>query len=379
MKKSGRSSEADLLSLPGQFCEKLLIARFPFFPTFNGVYPGTMFILNLSLSVFEISLLFFGAIIVGITIQFTITTLRNSKSTTTDKEQANKIRDEWKLRYFNDIEARDKELTALREKLTETEENLNIYSIEAEEMRRENKKLQTEVHIASKIVSLPQSEKPDYLEQLRSAQISLKEHNEKIDELLSNVDAFKEAEERHREMVKTNEDLALQITELRMKLADKEKEINNIRKKEVLTKEMTSMLDNAYSEFNVLQSKMQKLESQANSSKLLSLEYEDLKESHRKVGRDFEDQKVKLSNLHSENLQIQAQLEETEEKLKEANFQRQQLQKRVSYLEELNSDLQVVSDANKKLEVQLKRIGELESMLNMAAEERDQLIRRVDK
>jgi hypothetical protein len=133
-------SEAELLSLQGRFCEKLLIAGFPFFPTFSGVYPGTMFILDLSLSVFEISLLFFGAIIVGITIHFTIITLRGSRSRMTDTDQANKIRDEWKLRYFNDIEARDKELTALRERLTETEENLNIYSIEAEEMRRENKK-----------------------------------------------------------------------------------------------------------------------------------------------------------------------------------------------------------------------------------------------
>ena len=295
-----------------------------------------------------------------------------------------KIRDEWKLRYFNDIEARDKELTALREKLAETEEDLNIYSIEAEEMRRENKKLQSEVQNASKIVpppSLPssQSEKPDYLEQLRSAQISLKDHNEKIIQLLDNIDALKESEERHQEMLKMNEDLSLQLSDLRMKLADKEKEITSIRKKEVLTKEMTSMLDNAYSEFNVLQSKMQKLEAQANSSKLLSLEFEDLKEGHRKLSKDSEEQKVKLTNLHTENLQIQAELAETTEKLKEANFQRQQLQKRVSYLEELNNDLQAVSDANKKLEGQLKRIGELESMLNMAAEERDQLMRRVEK
>jgi hypothetical protein len=52
------------------------------------------------------------------------------------------------------------------------------------------------------------------------------------------------------------------------------------------------------------------------------------------------------------------------------------LQKRIAYLEELNNDLQAVSDANKKLESQLKRIGELESMLNVVAEERDQLARR---
>ena len=83
---------------------------------------------------------------------------------------------------------------------------------------------------------------------------------------------------------------------------------------------MTSMLDNAYSEFNVLQGKMQKLESQANSSKLLSMEYEDLKENNRKLTRDFEEQKVRLTNLHSEHVQLQAEHSETSEKLREANF-----------------------------------------------------------
>jgi hypothetical protein len=38
--------------------------------------------------------------------------------------------------------------------------------------------------------------------------------------------------------------------------------------------------------------------------------------------------------------------------------------------------MQAVSDANKKLEGQLKRIGELESMLHVVAEERDQLIQK---
>jgi hypothetical protein len=52
------------------------------------------------------------------------------------------------------------------------------------------------------------------------------------------------------------------------------------------------------------------------------------------------------------------------------------LQKKVAYLEELNYDMQAVSEANKKLEGQLKRIGELESMLNMVAGERDDLARK---
>jgi uncharacterized protein YlxW (UPF0749 family) len=64
---------------------------------------------------------------------------------------------------------------------------------------------------------------------------------------------------------------------------------------------------------------------------------------------------------------------EMEDKLREANHQRQQLQKKISYLEELNNDLHMVADANKKLEGQLKRMGELESMLNVVSEERDKL------
>jgi chromosome segregation ATPase len=390
-----------------------------------------MFILNLSLSVLEISLLCFGAIILGITIHFTITSRRNFRSSTSEKEEMNKLRDEWKLRYFNDMELKEKEIVLLKEQLTESEENTNIYSIEAEEMRKENKKLLAEVEEQANIYSIELeemrkenkrllaeveekntvysteaeeirkenkkllaelsstaqvipvpaqlSEKPDYLEQLRLAQNSLMDHNEKIKQLLDNIDAFKEKEQKQREILKENEELSQQLTELRMRLSDKDREINDIRKKELLTKEMTSMLDNAYSEFNVLQSKMQKLELQANSSKMISMEYEDLKESHRRMSREFEEQKVKLSSLVSDHQQVQAQLMETEEKLREANFQRQQLQKRVAYLEELNNDLQAVSDANKKLEGQLKRIGELESMLNMAAEERNQLIRKVEK
>ena len=136
------------------------------------------------------------------------------------------------------------------------------------------------------------------------------------------------------------------------------------------------MLDNTYNEFNTLQSKMQKLESQLTSSKMLNLEYEDLKETHHKMSRDFDEIKIKINALTIENQHLQAQLTELEDKLRESNFQKQQLQKRSAYLEELNSDLQVVADANKKLEAQLRRVGELESMLNIASEERDQLTRK---
>jgi len=136
------------------------------------------------------------------------------------------------------------------------------------------------------------------------------------------------------------------------------------------------MIDSAYNEFNVLQDKIHKLESQVNASRRTNLEYEDLKENYYRVSQDFEEQKRKYQAAVTENNQLLEELTETEDKLKEANFQRQQLQKKVAYLEELNNDMLVVADANKKLEGQLKRIGELESMLNVVAEERDELARK---
>lgn len=331
---------------------------------------------SLSLSIVEIIVLMLGAIILGITIHFFVVSRRSMKSSPMEAEKISKTLEEWKLRYFNDTEIRDKELTQLRKRLEEAEENNNINVIEAEETKKLNKKLQAELDSLRKTAPTAEKEKPDYIEQLRKAQSSLMEHNEKINQLLGQIDIVKETEEKQQEILKVNEELSSQVDELKFLLSQKEKEISNTRQKEHLTNEMTSMIDSAYSEFNVLQDKIQKLESQVNTSKRLNLEYEDLKETHYRISQDFEEQKRKYSAAVTENKQLLEELTETEDKLKEANFQRQQLQKRVAYLEELNNDMQAVADANKKLEHQLKRVGELESMLNMVAEERDELARK---
>jgi chromosome segregation ATPase len=329
---------------------------------------------TLSLSILEIIVLMMGAVVLGITIHFFITSRRSFGTTPTDSVKLTKSLEEWKLKYFNDIEIRDKELNIIRKQFDEVQESNSINTIEAEEMRRENKRLQTE--IASIRKTMPAGEKPDYLGQLRETQSSLLEHNEKITQLLGQIEIVKETEEKQKELQEENEVLMEQVAELKAILAQKEMEINNVRQKEHLTKEMNSMLDSAYSEFNLLQGKLQKLESEVNSSKLLNLEYEDLKEAYYKMNKDLEEQRGRAAAAVSDSQRMQSHLIETEDKLREANFQRQQLQKRVAYLEELNRELQTVSDANKKLEGQLRRIGELESMLNVVSEERDELARR---
>lgn len=331
---------------------------------------------SLSLSIVEIVVLMLGAITLGFTIHFFVSSRSTMKFSPMETEKVSRALEDWKLRYFNDTEIRDKELTSLRKRLEETEENNEINVIEAAEMRKENKKLKAEIEALQQKAPVAATNTPDYIQQLRHAQTSLLEHNEKINQLLGQIDIVKETEERQQEIQKINEELAGQVDDLRYMLSQKEKEISNTKQKEHLTNEMSSMIDSAYNEFNVLQDKIKKLESQVNASKLLSLDYEDLKEGHYRISQDFEAQKTKYNAALSENNQLREELSETEDKLKEANFQRQQLQKKVAFLEELNNDMQAVADANKKLEGQLKRIGELESMLNVVAEERDELARK---
>ncbi len=428
---------------------------------------------SLTLSILEIFLLMFGAIILGITIHFFIASRRSLKATTEEMLQTSSARDEWKLRYFDDMDKRDKELAALKTQLLDAQEDVNIFSTEAEELRRTNKRLEQELkqqpvadphqheqlqrelsqlrsqlrtseenndlyseelknlrqelreismrtssdpgdapndHLGADLENAKQQvrllqeeneklqkanrrleneievlqetaegtpapgEPDDYLEQLQVARQGLLEQNHKINQLLSNIDVIREKEEMQREMLRTNEELARQVDQMRMQLVEKEKEMHSALQQQSLANEMTSMLDSAYNEFNTLQDKISKLENQLNSSRMANIEFEDLREEHNKLARDYEQQKLRANALESQCKDLQDALRDREDELKDTNFQRQQLQKKVAYLEELNRDMQMVAEANKKLELQMRRVGELESRLNVVSAERDRLL-----
>ncbi len=328
---------------------------------------------QLSLSVIEIIVLMLGAITLGVTIHFFISS-RRSMNEAVLNIQGNKTNaelTEWKLRYFNDTEDRDKLIIELKQKLADAEENAGIYSIEADEMRKLNKKLKAELEEGR--MEKTGSGNNFYTEQLLLAQKDLLAHNEKINQLLKQIALVKESEEQQRQIMKLNEELADKVSDLQQRLSEKEKEISNVRQKEHLTTEVSSIIDSTYTDFNLLKDKIQKLEEQLSNSRMIGLDFEDLKEEHYKLSTDLEDVRRKWNAAVAELQELKSILAETEDKLREANFQRQQLQKRVAYLEDLNSDMQTIAEVNKKLEGQIKRIGELESMLNLASEGREDL------
>lgn len=347
----------------------------------------------LSLSVLEIIVLMVGAITLGFTIHFFVVSRRSlNQSMLEASGQPQRELESWKLRYFNEVEQRDAELHRLRDKLAELEESNELNAIEADENRKLNKQLKAEIaqlkaeaekqqqalvkdpvplmKVAASTVSAVRT---DYTEQLRNAQLSLTEQNDKINRLLEQISQSQDNEVATEELKQQNEDLKEKNAELRRQLSARDKEMQAVRQKQQLSTEMTSRLDSAYSEFHILQDKIQKLESQVAAAKRNNMEFEDVKESYQRVNLDYEELKRKYNAVNNENKQLLEELTITEDKLKEATTAKLQLQKKIMYLEELNTDLELVADANKKLESQLKRIGELESMLNMVQDERDLL------
>lgn len=143
---------------------------------------------SLTLSILEIILLLFGAVILGITIHFFISSRRSLKATTEEMEKTSLARDEWKLRYFNDMELRDKEVLALKNQLQDAEENTNIYTMEAEEMRRINRRLESELQNTPRLSAAEIEQKEKEVALLKT---KLQEATEKINSYSADLEQIR--------------------------------------------------------------------------------------------------------------------------------------------------------------------------------------------
>ena len=202
-----------------------------------------------------------------------------------------------------------------------------------------------------------------YLSQLKAAQEKLVEHNSSITRLLEQTQLLGEAERKIMDLQVRNEELTEEVRQAGQLLTEKESEIGYLRHQKKLAEEMSIRLDKAYEEYNGLQEKLQKLQTYLTQPYKKSADYDELKEAYFKLGKEHDEMKLRHISLRDENQRITRILADTEEKLKEANFQRQQFQKRAAFLEELNHDLQEISEHNKKIESQLRRVSDMESLL----------------
>lgn len=132
---------------------------------------------------------------------------------------------------------------------------------------------------------------------------------------------------------------------------------------ESLSKEMSERLEKAYEEFNFLQDRIQKMQAQLFDPQKRNFKIEELEESYSRITREYDELKLKHILLIEEHQQLVRNFADSEEKLKDMSFEKQQLSKKVVFLEDLVNDLQQVSGHSKKLEGQLRRLGEIEKLL----------------
>ncbi len=179
-------------------------------------------------------------------------------------------------------------------------------------------------------------------------------------------------EEKNESTISSNSE----IEELQFQSNKKEAELRELRQQNELTHKLQGHFEEVQSGYEELQLKVQKMEQQAWQAAELSIKVDSLEQSNEQLEKTVLKKEEKSRELTLENGRLQELLNETEDKLSEANLQRQQLKKKVQFLEEINNDIQQMSEANRKLKNELRRVAELESMLNMITEERDALLHR---
>lgn len=204
---------------------------------------------------------------------------------------------------------------------------------------------------------------PDVLQDLKQ---SIRQQQKTLDRLLNQVDKL-DTEDEKEEAKKMNATLVLE---------EKEAELQKTKHQLSMAQKVAGRVTEVYQEFDLLQQKMAELEETANKANQLAMELEETQQAYAQVKKEMARKQEKLHEAVEENSQLHQQLADTEDKLNESNAQRQQLQKKMQLLENINTELLQMSEANKKMKNELRRIAELESLLSLVSDERDLLLKK---
>jgi myosin heavy subunit len=270
--------------------------------------------------------------------------------------------DEWRLKYYEDMELQEKEQMQLRRELDMVRDNEQLLTIEVEELNKELKRRHEAPQPAERPFTSQEEQSEEYLVRLQKTHQGLAQQNQQITLLLDQIELLKQTEFKHIDTIKANEELNARLNGMLNVLAGKDARIVELEQQQLLSEEMEERMQKAYEEFNALREKLLKVESLSNPPSR-QFEFEEMQQNNFKLIREFDEYKQKHLDLLDENRRLSRLLADTEEKLRESNFQRQQLLKKITFLEELNRDLQQISEHNKKLENQLRRMSEIEVML----------------
>jgi hypothetical protein len=318
-------------------------------------------LLNIQVSVVEIVVFQLGALLVGFVLHYFWNLRRSDDSESEIKaEQAKKDAVEWRMKYYDIVEQQHRDGDDLKQKLKTAKENEELLEEELRETKMLNQQLMLKAKESSALKELNPA---DYVSQLKMTQGYLQEQNQHISKLIQQVDVIEQMEKKHRDAQQMNELLRRELVELRSAIAEKEAELENIREQNEVTEELKIRLETAHEEFNNLQSQLMKVEHKLEQPTSNVLRYEELDEANEILRSELEELRQQHKVLAEDHSRLAQMLNESETKLREAIFQRQQLTRRNEFLENLNKDLQQIAERHQKLEMQMNRLSEIETTL----------------
>jgi chromosome segregation ATPase len=330
---------------------------------------NTFLILAISIGLPELLIFQLGAIILGFTLHYFIAARKSlNKSVAPKVEQRYDENVDWKFKYFNDKEELENSIKNLKQELLVSQQKEEELSIELEEIEMKLKKTERIIAQTPKVVLNKQD---NYLEELHKTQLSLVQHNAHITELVQQMEVLQEVEQKHQDTLQAKTILENELKQARNTIINKEDEIRKLKQTHLLNSELQDRLDKAYTEFSMLQNKLMEMERNIVKPNTRNIDFDNLQETYLKLSKDYDELKLKQISLMEENHRLLRLLADTDDKLREANFQRQQQNKRLNSMEEFNKDLQQVTERNKKLETHLKRLSEIEQMLSKATQQKN--------
>jgi chromosome segregation ATPase len=170
-----------------------------------------------------------------------------------------------------------------------------------------------------------------------------------LENLLNKVQEIEEKKAIDTQSQVDSEELKEKVELLEWKLKEKELEVQKLKNLEEGSKKTAEKLEEVHNEFDLLQAKIDQLEKQAGRSNTIEIELEKSKNEYEQLKKDIARKAEKIAELTAESQKKHQQLCETEDKL---------------------------AKINRKLHNEMRRIGELESMLHMISEERDLLLQK---
>src|SRR5580698_1233282 len=229
----------------------------------NSLNNVVLVILGIQLTVGlpEIIICELGALILGFTIHFFWNSKKDLDLSKPEQNPGISENDNWKLKYYNDMDLQERAQQQLRERLTQVQDTEKTLSMELEENRAETDELRDELEVVHNRLSdaeaklkppAADSDQPDltnnYIAQLRLAQEKLAEHNINITRLLEQTRLVEESEKKTQDLLRSNEDLHEQLRNAGQQILEKEAEISLLRHHQKLAEEMGTRLDKVYEE-----------------------------------------------------------------------------------------------------------------------------------